>query len=221
MQQFLDSNYFFDYDDPAVIAFADKALADFTGDKKQLAIRLYEAVRDGFKYNPYQFNYTPEQYRASDCVRQTESYCIPKAVLLGALARSKGIPARLGLSNVRNHVSSKRLLKILATDVFVMHGYVELYIADQWVKATPAFDSELCHRTGVEPLAFDGERDSVFQEFNLHGKKHMEYLFDHGTFADVPVDLIHTKLVEAYPHLFKNAEIASIFGNNSLERDLS
>ena len=33
-------------------------------------------------------------------------FCVNKAVLLAALARAVGIPARLGFADVRNHLSS-------------------------------------------------------------------------------------------------------------------
>jgi hypothetical protein len=67
---------------------------------------------------------------------------------------------------------------------------VEFYLEGKWVKATPAFNLELCRRHSVIPLEFDGRSDSIFHPYNREKKMFMEYVADHGTFADVPVDLI-------------------------------
>ena len=222
-QEFLESNQYFDYANPAVEAYRQQVLGDDADSLslKERIKRLYLAVRDDFKYNPYRFNFDQNQYKASACVSEKESYCIPKAVLFGALCRAEGVPARLGLANVKNHISSPRLLKLLQSNVFVMHGYTEIFLDGRWVKATPAFDSELCHKTGIEPLDFDAEQDSVFQEYNLDGHKHMEYLKDHGTFEDVPVHKIHTEIAKAYPHLMTKAGISEEFAHHSLAEELT
>jgi hypothetical protein len=34
-------------------------------------------------------------------------------------------PARIGLASVTNHLSTPRLLELLKSDVFAMHGYTE------------------------------------------------------------------------------------------------
>lgn len=200
---YLKADDYFDYNHEAVIAFSEKYTSRDKS-KVEIVSDLYVAIRDGFVYNPYQFDFEPEQFKASHCVQQKESYCIPKAVLLGACARYFDIPARLGLADVKNHISSPRLLKLLGTDVFVMHGYVELYLEGKWVKATPAFDAALCERVGIHPLEFDGTEDSVFQEYNLAGHKHMQYLKDHGTFESVPLDYIFIGVKTAYPHINKD-----------------
>ena len=124
MKEYLESNEFFDYDNPSVVELTQAVIADVEDDQVKQAAALYLYVRDQYSYNPYQFRLTPEQLKASSCIAQKESYCIPKAVLLGAMCRSIGIPARLGLVDVKNHISSPKLLDLLKTDVFVMHGYV-------------------------------------------------------------------------------------------------
>ncbi|MNY38337.1 hypothetical protein D3C86_1729570 [compost metagenome] len=83
-----------------------------------------------------------------------------------------------------------------------MHGYTELYLRGRWVKATPAFNLQLCRLFEVAPLEFDGLGDSVFHPFNQHGQRYMEYLLDHGRFADVPLELFFGHLAAVYPHLF-------------------
>ena len=89
----------------------------------------------------------------------------------------------------------------------------------RWVKATPAFDSKLCHFLGIATMEFNGTEDSVFSEYNLDGAKHMEYLKQHGTFADVPVQLIYRAVLEAYPHLMEDSGVRQQMAQQSLEKD--
>jgi len=102
---------------------------------------------------------------------------------------------------VVNHLSTKRLRDILKTDLFVFHGYTQLYLEGRWVKATPAFDRDLCDRFGIRTLEFDGREDSVFHPLDREGRTHMEYVLDRGTFADFPFDLMVREMRKAYPHL--------------------
>lgn len=207
MNEYLKANRFIDSDHPTLIEFADH-VRGATSDLRQQAINLYYAVRDGIRYNPYSFSRDPETLKASHALLAGESYCVPKATLLAACARHCGIPARIGLADVRNHLSTPRLLELLRSDVFAMHGYTELYLDGLWVKATPAFNVELCELFAVAPLEFDGVNDSVFHPYSQQGERYMEYLVDHGQFADVPEELFFTHLASMYPHLF--AEDASL-----------
>ena len=219
-EQYLQPTFYFDYDAPEVKAFADRVVGNEQLTPKETAIRLYKAVRDEITYNPYVFKTEPKSLSASYCLNDGVSYCIPKAVLLGAVCRYKGIPARLGLADVKNHLSSPQLIEFLRNDVFVMHGFIELYLEGKWVKATPAFNLSLCEKMGVEALDFNGEDDSIFQEFNDDGDKHMEYLADHGTFDDVPMEFIAMSVAKAYPHL-ADPKVLAQFGLHSLEDDVS
>ncbi|CAM3719847.1 transglutaminase-like domain-containing protein [Parendozoicomonas haliclonae] len=216
MQQYLCPTPFFNYEHPAIQAWVHGIVGQ-EQDPVQQAVRLYKATRDDIRYNPYSFKLQPESLSASYCLETGESYCIPKAVLLGAACRSLGIPARLGLANVKNHISSPQLIEYLRSEVFVMHGFIELYLEGQWVKATPAFNAQLCRHMGVEPLEFNGREDSIFHEYSTDGSRHMEYLADHGTFDDVPFDFIVKSIAEAYPHLMKD----KLPENHSLEEDLN
>ena len=89
----------------------------------------------------------------------------------------------------------------MKTNIFAFHGYTELYLANQWVKATPTFNKRLCETTGIIPLDFDGKNHAVFHEYNRNGSKHMQYLHDHGRFADFPYQTMFQVWKEHYPHL--------------------
>lgn len=196
----LSPSVFFDFNHPAIVAFSEQVVNSQMSDTEK-AVALYYAVRDGIKYNPYVFDVNPDSFKASHCLEAGQSYCIPKAILLAALCRLNGIEARIGLADVRNHLSSPALIKWLRSDVFVMHGFTEIKLNGRWVKATPAFDKVLCERMGVVPLEFNGRDDSIFHEFNGEGHRHMEYINDHGHFDDVPYDFIVEGVAQAYPHL--------------------
>ena len=124
---------------------------------------------------------------------------MPKASLLSALARACGIPSRVGFADVRNHLTTKQLTDFMGgSTLFVYHGFVELYLDGKWVKATPAFNSELCKKHKVVPLEFNGREDSLFQTYNLESKKFIEYVEFHGVYADIPVSIIVEAWEKAY-----------------------
>ena len=186
---FLAPTRFVDSDHPDVVAFAGEACAGATDDRTK-ASRLFLAVRERLRYDPYTISVDPEEYRASTLLHRERAYCIPKAVLLCAASRAAGIPARLGFADVKNHLASEKLLKTLGTDLFAFHGYVEMWIDGRPVKATPAFNASLCERFGVPPLELDGEHDAMMQAFDGQGRRYMEYLKDRGLFLELPLDEI-------------------------------
>ena len=180
---------FIQSDDPAIVAFARKA-AEGGSDTKDVAVKLYYAVRDGVLYDPYvRFN-VPESYSARDVLAKGSGFCIPKAALLTACARALGIPARIGFADVRNHLATPKLLEVNGGDVLCWHAFSEILIGDHWVKSTPAFNLTLCQKFGVHPLEWDGVEDSVFHPYDVNDRRHMEYVHDRGSFSDVPYEEI-------------------------------
>ena len=196
-QAYLQPGEFVDSDHRRVVAFAQQAVGDAASDVDK-AVRLFYAVRDGYRYDPYTFSPDRAAYRASHVVGLRRAFCVPKAILLTAAARSQAIPARLGFADVRNHLSSEKLRRLMGTDIFVFHGFAELYLGQQWLKATPSFNVELCEHFGVKPLDFDGRSDALFHEFQPDGRRHMEYVRDRGSFFDLPYERMIEALKEAY-----------------------
>ena len=183
-------------------------------DDREKAVSLYYAIRDGIRYNPFLDFSKSAAFRASEVLALKEGFCVGKAALLAACARVIGIPARVGLADVKNHLTTPRLREKMGTDLFVYHGYAELLLDGRWVKATPAFNQALCDKFRVKPLEWDGREDSVFHEFDEDNRRHMEYLKDHGTFADVPVERIRKAFREVYPDFYdlKDAAAKESFG---------
>ena len=164
-------------------------------------------MRDRSLYDPYTVDTVADHYRASHTLRVGRGFCIPKATLLTAAARALDIPARPGYADVRNHLSTKRLLELTGTDLFIYHGYVEIWLEGRWVKCTPAFNLSLCEKFRVLPLEFDGIEDSLFHPYTADGNRHMEYVRDRGAFADVPFAALTSEFEELYPALLDhNAE---------------
>lgn len=186
-----------DSDHPAVIDFARRHAVG--ADDRERAVALAYAVRDGFRYDPYRIDLSVSGMRASSVLAQGYGWCVPKAALLAAVARAAGIPARVGYADVRNHLSTERLRRTLQTDLFVWHGYADLWIEGRWLKATPAFNVELCERFGLLPLDFDGRSDSIYHPFDKAGNRHMEYVNQHGAFDDMPLDRIVAAFKATYP----------------------
>ena len=190
LRPYLQPGFFIDSDHPRVIEYAEQLTVGLN-DPVQTAVKLYYAIRDGYRYNPYRIKRLPEDYKASTLLTRPISeggHCIDKAGLLAACARVKKIPSRMHFANVRNHIGIEKLQKILGTDLLYYHGYAELYLGGKWLAVTPAFNQELCRYLNVAPIEFDGTEDSIFQEFDKSGNQFMEYVDDHGAFSEIPFE---------------------------------
>jgi len=205
-----------DSDDPQIVSMA-KGLTVGASSPREAVRALYDAVRDEISYNPY-VNYTDrESYRASSVLRAGTGYCVGKAALFAALCRAGGYPARIGLADVRNHLSTGRLSALVGTDVFAYHGYTEVLLDGRWLKASPTFNISLCRKLGVAPLDFDGRDDALLQPYDASGREFMEYLVQHGSFFDVPAKFLMAEMARLYPVLCRPGGVSS--GN--MEKDLS
>ena len=189
MRQYIQPSPAIDCNSNAVAEFTKEHSGD-SSDHREQAVSLYHAVRDGIRYDPYTIDLSIEGIRASATLKSGRGWCVAKAILLAACCRAMGIPARLGFADVRNHLTTQRMRDQMKTDLFFWHGYASIYLEGVWVKATPAFNTELCERFRLKPLDFDGRIDSIYHPFDLEGKRHMEYLAYRGEFADVPLDEI-------------------------------
>lgn len=205
---YLYPTYFIDCNHEDVIAYAKNIVGD-EQDKKQQAIKLYLAIRDGFRYNPYNINLKHSELKASTLLNRTSKsgYCTEKACLLAACLRVVGIPSRMCFFDVRNHIGVEKFIQLTKTDVLAFHACTDVYLDGNWVKATPAFNKELCDKLGVAVLEFDGETDSIFQQFDkTGGHQFMEYLHDYGTFHDIPHDMFVAQMKKHYGHFFEDLE---------------
>ncbi|MEZ8742444.1 transglutaminase family protein [Photobacterium swingsii] len=201
MEAYLQATPYFDYQNPLIEQLSRQVSG---ANDREKAVSIYYLVRDGIKYNPYTLKDGLGSLKASYCLENHQAFCIPKSALMVALCRKHEIPARIGLADVINHLSSPKLIEWLRTDYFAMHGYADVYIEGKWIKATPVFDQDLCTKFGVHPLDFDGKSDAILQANTADGKKHMEYVKQHGTFDDMPIALILQTVEAVYPHLLQD-----------------
>ena len=202
-----------DSDHPTVQSFARQHLKGSS--VREQAVALYLAVRDRVRYDPYRIDLSDHGMTASTVLAQGFGWCVPKAVLMAAVARAAGIPARLGFADVKNHLSTEKLRQTMKTDVFVWHGYTELWIDGAWRKATPAFNIELCDKFGLLPLEFDGVHDSLYHAFDRAGRQHMEYVNERGSFDDLPLAQIRAVFAEVYPLITAGQPIEGDFGTDA------
>jgi transglutaminase-like putative cysteine protease len=195
--QYLRATDIIDSDHQDIRAFVEEKTRN-AADAVEKAVRLYSAVRDGIRYDPYYPFYLPVHYRASVVLKGRRGFCVPKVSLLCAAGRACGIPARPGFATVRNHLATRQLLEFMGSDLFVFHGFAEFFLEGKWVKATPAFNRELCERFGVPPLEFNGREDSIFQSNGSGQRKFMEYVEFYGSYADIPVNAIVAGFKKTY-----------------------
>lgn len=197
--EYLQSTRFLDSDSDAVRRFAQQAAGSESSDIGR-AVKLFYAVRDSIRYDPFAISLEPETYVASHVLSTKSAYCIPKAILLAAAARALGVPCAIGLSDVVNHLTTEKLKARMGGKTYFMHhGYAVLYLEGRWVKAAPAFNIELCTRFGVLPTEFDGHSDAIFQPYDAHERRHMEYVKDHGIWTDFPLDKVAADFRAFYP----------------------
>lgn len=203
--KYLNTSYFFDLEHDAV----QNLVAEFkieTMSSKEKAIGIYKKVRDDWKYDPYTISLSKDNYKASTIAQRSSGNCVEKSVLLVAGLRALGIPARLHLGKVKNHIAVERLMERFGCDELTPHGMVNAYLNDTWLKMSPAFNTELCARFNVAPLEFNGETSSYLQQYNSSGTRFMEYLEDYGHFDDVPVEFMRENVKSHYPHIFDTDE---------------
>jgi transglutaminase-like putative cysteine protease len=195
----LAETFFHDFRAPRVQQFVADAIGEAVTPRER-AVRLFYAVRDRIRYDPYRIAWSDDDYTASSVLEKGYGWCIPKAVLLSACVRAVGIPSAIGLADVVNHLTTDKLRERMGgVDVFYDHGYTALHLDGRWVKAVPAFNIELCTRFGVHPTEFDGTADALYQEYDLNNRLHMQYLADHGTWSDLPMAKIRDDFAKHYP----------------------
>ena len=198
---FLSPTYFFDYESDEIQDLVSE-FKNTTLSEKEISIALYNKVRDAWRYDPYSLSFNKEKYRASEIAKRPKGHCIDKSIILIAGLRALGIPARIHLAKVKNHIGVERLIEKFGSNELTPHGMVDAFINNRWLKLSPTFNASLCEMLNVAPLDFDGENDAVLQEFSSDGTQFMEYLEDYGHFEDVPMEFMERNAREHYPNIF-------------------
>jgi transglutaminase-like putative cysteine protease len=195
---YLDPGEYIDSDHPDIIAFAKAAAPEGAG-AKEAATALFSAVRDQIRYQPYVDMSKAETFLASSVLKAGAGYCVGKAALYAAVLRVRGVPARVGFSDVRNHLTTQKLTESMGTDLFAWHGFTDVYLNGAWRKASPTFNASLCEKLGVRVLDFNGEDDALLHPFDGAGRQYMQYVRQHGSFFDVPAKFLMREMPRIYP----------------------
>ena len=162
IQKYLEPVVYVDSDDP-VIAEKSKALTGNIKDKVQCARVLFEFVRDKIDEKYYE-----ESFQASEILKAERGVCHQKAVLLTALYRAAGIPARIAFNEVhiKGYIHSEK--GRLDVHKFT-HGITEMYLNGQWLKVDATGNIKRwkiwVQDDPVEidlPLEFKSDEDVVF-----------------------------------------------------------
>lgn len=163
-------------------------------DESEKARALFYFVRDRIHYSIYMVSVRFEDFVASTVLAWGRGYCVQKAILLTALARAAGIPSRLVFAKIKNHRVPDELIAQTGRNVFPSHGYIQFFLGKKWINATPAFDKELCEKTGVPVVEFDGVHDAALAPYDLSGNPYIEYLEKYEPQADFPFEWLRSKV---------------------------
>ena len=195
---YLEPTYYIDSNSDSVKNLAFEITKDSENDK-QKAIKIFYWTRDAIYYDPYEsFSSRKSWYKASSTIKRRKGWCVQKAVVLAALGRAIGIPTRLHFADIRNYKISEKQFKIMNTDIFIYHGYTDLFINNKWVKATPAFNKELCEKFELPTVEFDGKNDAVLSTHTLKDEKYIEYINDRGAEIDFPFEKMFNIILNFY-----------------------
>lgn len=187
IERYLAATFFIDCDHPAIKEKAQELTENVEGAKEK-SVRLFYFVRDEIRYNIFTPRPTDDYFKASRVLASREGYCAQKGVLLVALARAAGIPARLRFAEIQAHLTPPEMVEKRGSNIFPWHCLSELFINGRWVKATPTYDLKYCEKAGVPPVDFDGENDAMLPSHAEDGRLNVEYRLDRGCFDDLPLE---------------------------------
>lgn len=122
----LRPNNFIQSDDPLIRSNAKKAAGE-EADPWRVAVALERFVNREVKNK----NFTQAFATAAEVARSREGDCTEHAVYLAALARARGIPARMAIGLV--YIEGRR--------AFGFHAWTEVYVKDRWIP----IDGTLAH----------------------------------------------------------------------------
>ncbi|MHA1727622.1 MAG: transglutaminase-like domain-containing protein [Promethearchaeota archaeon] len=205
---YLRSTYFMDWKNSDVEKKAFKIVESVPEDDMiEKAVKLFYFVRDEISYNVYSDIFEKGVLKASSTLKNRKGFCIPKAILLAAFGRALNIPTRLHFADIKNYRISKNLLKVMKTNLFVYHGYMEFYLDGNWLKANPAFDKKLCLKQKFYPVEFSGREHGLFSEKDVNGKRFIEYVKDRGVSETFPYEKMKKAWVDEYPDLYNGIRL--------------
>lgn len=165
-----------------------RSIAKGSKNDVEAARRLFTYVRDNVRYSVNVPVASLDDYLALNTLARGKGFCVQKSALLCALARSLGIPSRLGFADIRNEKLHGRLAQSAPDGVIYHHCFAEWFVGGRWLKATTSFDRALSEHHGWRLVEFDPTADALLPATDLEGRPHVTYLAYHGWRLGVPLD---------------------------------
>ena len=201
--KYLEPTFFIDSQSDVIADLAEK-ISRRTHKIVDIVKRSFNYVRDEIRYTVQADQQNkPAEMKASATILRKNGFCIPKAVALAALLRANAIPTRLHFADIVNHRSPQYLQELMGTNVFVFHGYTDVYLDNRWIKLTPAFDVHLCKKHNLPVCMFNGVDDAIFNSHDNSGNPFVEYVKDRGVYADLPFQEILDTFERVYGNIFR------------------
>jgi len=167
LRPYLQASAFLNADDPAVAALARKTV----GSEKD-PVKMADLLRRCVSTYVDKKDLTVGLASASEVVRSRQGDCTEHAVLLAAMARAVGIPARcVGGMVYVSHMAGKE-------HVFGFHMWTQVWLAGQWVDIDGALEQTDCDPShiamAIMPLNEDGMADIAVGIIPFIGKIRIE-----------------------------------------------
>jgi alkylation response protein AidB-like acyl-CoA dehydrogenase len=202
----------FDYHHAEIQKFVRAAVGEQPVDDRDIAVRLYYAVRDQINYEVFATDISAQGLKASSIVQNRKGFCLHKSILYAAACRSRGIPCRIIASKVTNHIASPELKELVGGDVF-LHWYNEVKINGTWLQVAPVFNKLLCKLYNLQPLEFDGFNSSLHQQYNSQST--MQYIGSAQKFDEPTHEEIIQLVREFHPNMVTELQIVPDFSNGN------
>lgn len=193
----LEATYYIDSDHPE-IQNTVRRLSEDCAEPAETIQKIYHFVRDQIPYNMYAVAGNQEYYKASKILSMGNGFCVQKAILFTAMARAAGIPSRLVLVAIRNHLTPSDVVQLLGGNVFFPHAYSQFLIDGQWINVAATYDRSLCERLNVPVPDFDGRSDTLLPKADNTGRQFIEYVANYGVFDDLPWQFIQDTIPAYY-----------------------
>ena len=85
--KYLESTYYFDFEKESVQNLISELHTDIISDTEK-TIRIYNKVRDNWKYDPYSISLLKEKYKSSHIAKKQSGNCVEKSIILIACLRA-------------------------------------------------------------------------------------------------------------------------------------
>ena len=188
VREYLKPGKYVDSNNELIVSKATDLIGGATDDVTKARI-LFEFVRDSIDEG------SCDSYIASEVLETGRGACYHKSILLSALCRAAGIPARIAFDEVwADSVPSLSTGEII--NAKFLHGITEMYLDGRWLKYDGTGNAKRCNlwfRTWMKtdpikidlPLPFSAEYDVLFPSVGKLVVRRTDYhFFDWGAEVD-------------------------------------